>query len=146
MITQGFYTASMSPIDKVRLDLFFDNRESVLVEELVYVAQNGRVHRVPAGFTTDGASIPPGFWRLIGTPHGVAGWPSNHPNYLPAAVVHDWYCIKSYDLKGIYRWRLRISSDKLFAEMLKYLGLPAWKISVMYLGVRAHALKAQFRP
>jgi hypothetical protein len=44
----------------------------------------GRRWAVPAGFTTDGASIPPFCWLLVGHPYS--------PSSLRAAILHDWMC------------------------------------------------------
>lgn len=42
----------------------------------------GRVYYIPAGFQTDGASIPRFLWRVCGTPLDVPR--------VYAALVHDW--------------------------------------------------------
>jgi hypothetical protein len=44
----------------------------------------GRRFIVPAGFQTDGASIPPLCWLLVGHPYS--------PSSLRAAILHDWQC------------------------------------------------------
>ena len=44
----------------------------------------GRRFLVPEGFTTDGASIPPPCWLLVGHPYS--------PSSLRAAILHDWMC------------------------------------------------------
>lgn len=41
----------------------------------------GQYHRIPSGFTTDGASIPRLFWRVIDTPFS--------PDIIAAAIIHD---------------------------------------------------------
>jgi hypothetical protein len=43
---------------------------------------NGLVISVPAGFQTDGASIPPAFQWAVGSPAD--------PEYFAAALAHDW--------------------------------------------------------
>lgn len=74
----------------------------------------------PAGFETDGASIPRFFWRLIGPP--LAG------KYAPAAVLHDY----------LYQRQIftRRGSDVVFKFMMETLGVPQWKINLIYYGVR----------
>lgn len=47
-------------------------------------ARFGVVWVVPDGFTTDGASIPPLCWPLVGHPYS--------PSSLRAAILHDWMC------------------------------------------------------
>lgn len=83
-----------------RTDQYRDEGEAVVVVEwlvhpgkdrLVRVARPfifrdmaGRLWRVPAGFISDGASIPRVFWWLIG--HPLMG------DYRRAALVHDFAC------------------------------------------------------
>ena len=85
---------------------------------------NGVTFRVtvPAGFISDGASIPRLLWSLIGPPIG-----SNH---LIPAVVHDYLCEEA----RIYPQRLL--ADAVFFCLLKQHNVPAWKRCLMYLGVR----------
>ncbi|MPW31707.1 DUF1353 domain-containing protein [Agarivorans sp. B2Z047] len=45
---------------------------------------------VPAHFITDGASIPRPFWSLIGSPY--------LPEFITAAIVHDWCCENKWDV------------------------------------------------
>jgi len=47
--------------------------------------QVGMIHlTIPEGFTTDGASIPPLFWAMVGHPYS--------PSSIRAALLHDWLC------------------------------------------------------
>lgn len=54
-----------------------------LVEGLV-VTVGGLRFVVPAGFVTDGASVPPIFWPVVGHPYS--------PSSLRAAILHDYLC------------------------------------------------------
>lgn len=54
-----------------------------LVTSLDAIADGRRLH-VPAGFLTDGASIPPLMWPVVGHPYS--------PSSLRAAILHDWLC------------------------------------------------------
>lgn len=71
---------------------------------------------VPKGFETDFASIPRLFWRIL-PPDDV---------YTQACVLHDFMC--EHDLKS--------RADKIFYESMGILGVPEWKRSVMFFGVR----------
>lgn len=51
--------------------------------DLSYHAASGKVYIVPAGFVTDGGSIPRVCWALIGPPMGDISWSSPF-------VLHDW--------------------------------------------------------
>ena len=52
--------------------------------EGIRIARYGAVYEVPKGFVTDGASIPPIFWPLVGHPYS--------PSSLRAAILHDRMC------------------------------------------------------
>lgn len=58
----------------------------VLVQELVYRDRRGRLWRVPAGFESDGASVPRFLWSLY-PPFGEA--------YEPATWLHDYLYAKA---------------------------------------------------
>lgn len=72
---------------------------------------------VPIGFETDGASVP---WllRWIVSPTGPA---------MPAAVVHDYLLTQGCS------WR---SAARQFRGELQRLGIPAWRVWLMYRAVR----------
>ena len=77
---------------------------------------------VPAGFSSDGASVPRFFWRLV--------FPPGDQKALRAAFVHDW----------LYRthpegW-LRESADLLFLRLLTADGMPKFRAVLAWLGVR----------
>ena len=72
-------------------------------------------YEVPAGFVTDGASIPRFLWRLC-------GHPMESPR-IAAAVVHDWH----YTTGDIPR----ADADALFRELLLEAGV-AWHRAIIY--------------
>ncbi len=76
-------------------------------------------------FCTDGGSIPPIAYLVIGSP-----W---RGKYVEATIIHDWECFMATTLKE------RHAADKKFLKMLKILGVPYWKRRLMYRGVRAGA-------
>ena len=86
----------------------------------------GVIHRVtvPAGYSTDGASIPRLMWSLVGSPFD--------PRFVAAAVVHDWYCDQSR-ITGQYFTR-RIG-DAVFLNLLAVAKVPACKRAAMFVGV-----------
>jgi hypothetical protein len=73
---------------------------------------------IPAGFVTDGASVPRLFWNLI-PPLG---------KYGQAAVVHDY----------LYRWQAysRRRSDDALLEAMWVSGCARWQYAAIYLAVR----------
>lgn len=67
-----------------------------LLERLRYVDSAGQEYWVPFDFSTDGASIPRFFWRVIGHPM--------HLDFVAAAVIHD------------FLWQQAVNGDVEFAK------------------------------
>lgn len=98
--------------------------EAVLMEPwTLYRAGDFFGIEIPAGTTTDGASIPRLLWRVCG-----------HPLQAPrvyAALAHDW----------IYRnaWRLgftRREADEIYYALLRHFGISAFCADVEYYTLR----------
>lgn len=104
----------------LRVEILPDGRRARLLEPFrVRLRELGnRPLSIPAGFETDFASVPRFFWRVV-PPWG---------RYSPAAVVHDY----------LYRTGQvpRDLADRIFLNLMKRLGVPAWKRRVMYWAVR----------
>ncbi|MDP6546128.1 MAG: DUF1353 domain-containing protein [Phycisphaerae bacterium] len=104
--------------------------EFKLAYDFVVCIGAGTTLIAPAGTTTDGASIPRFFWRLIGPP--MTG------RYRQAAVIHD------AGYTGDLQWRIdgalreydRKAMDALFERLMKALGVSWWRRRMMYLAVR----------
>jgi len=77
---------------------------------------------VPAGYLSDGYTIPAVFWLLVGHPLG-------QPHLIPA-VVHDYLC----DIAETYHER--VLADATFFFLLSQYDVPCWKRTVFYVGVR----------
>jgi hypothetical protein len=92
-----------------------------LKEELV-VKWHGRMFVVPAGFESDGASVPRFLWNLIS--------PQIAPETLRAAVAHDF----------LYREQVpgwtRKDADEMFYDLIREDGLSWWRSKLAYTGVR----------
>ena len=77
---------------------------------------------VPAGFRSDGASVPRFFWRLV--------FPPGDALALRAAILHDF----------IYRTRpegwSRDEADRLFLAVMILDGVPVSRALMAWLGVR----------
>lgn len=85
---------------------------------------------VPAGTSTDFASIPRLFWRIL-PPTG---------QYGKAAVVHDYLyqnCGLIEESAGHIRIYTRDRCDQIFLEAMTVLGVPKWKRQAMYWAVRS---------
>ena len=85
---------------------------------------------VPAGFTSDGASIPWPLWPILGNPISTDGV---HEKHLIPAVVHDWLC------EAAMCYEDRVLGDAIFFRLLAEYEVPYWKRAAMYLGVRFYA-------
>jgi hypothetical protein len=64
------------------VELLDDGRHVRLMVDLRFQDARGVVHVAPAGFVSDGASIPQALWSLVGGP--LSG------RYRRAAILHDW--------------------------------------------------------
>lgn len=85
---------------------------------------------VPAGYLTDGATVPRMFWSLL-PPWG---------SYGQAAVVHDILCERlAISVHGINSTITRAQADSAFKQAMVSLKVPRWKRNVMYIAVRVFA-------
>ena len=96
--------------------------EAVLMEDW-HVEVLGVEFVVPAGTTTDGASIPRFLWRLCG-----------HPLQAPrvyAALLHD-YIYRNAQRLGISRKQ----ADEIYRALLRHFGVSAWIAGTEYYALR----------
>lgn len=95
---------------------------------------SGRYVLVPAGFLTDGASVPRLLWCLI-PPWG---------KYGQAAVVHDYLCEYGTTIDETKGHTAQIVcndrefADAMFLESMEVLEVPRWKQTVMGAGVNIY--------
>ncbi len=80
---------------------------------------------VPVGYITDGASIPPFVYSIIGGP-----WSGN---YIEPAIVHDWNCHLAKTVED------RKVADARFLVGMKILKVALWRRRIMWRAVRAQA-------
>lgn len=78
---------------------------------------------IPAGFVSDGASVPRALWRLY-PPFG---------KYLEAAVVHDYFCVLGYAGQSPID---SVAAAKVFREAMIACGVGRWRRNNMYWAVR----------
>ncbi|MDE1465311.1 DUF1353 domain-containing protein [Spartinivicinus poritis] len=108
-------------LNRIKLEHIPNKRKWVLTEELKYYSAQYQTITVPAGFTTDLASIPRLLWSVF---------PPDGP-YLEAAVLHDYLYSKQPALDIS-----RKQADKVFLKAMRALGVPGWKRYSIYYGVR----------
>lgn len=108
----------------MRMDIHQETERGdiLTLEEDLTVRWRGRVVTVPAGFESDGASVPRLLWSSIS--------PRLDPRTLRGAVVHDY----------LYRtapenWT-RKEADTLFYEFIREDGLSWWAAKKAFWGVR----------
>jgi endonuclease G len=83
---------------------------------LCFVRQSGEIIRAQIGLEFDGASIPPVFWLLFGSP--FTG------KYRNAAVIHDTLCFRKDR-----PWR---EAHRIFYECARALGVGRLRSTLMY--------------
>lgn len=91
---------------------------------------SGRIIEAPAGFLTDGASVPRLFWPLL------PAW----GRYSRAAVVHDFLCV-AINAGAPHRFAPdRRTADRIFRHAMRVCGVSAVTRWLMWLAVRAEAV------
>lgn len=105
-------------------------RDMKLLEPFTFTDAAGKRWHVPADTVVNGASIPRGFWTLVGSPYTG--------NYRRASVVHDHYCdTKDERWEAVHRmfYHAMVAGgvSVLEAKVLYgtvYAGGPRWKVVV----------------
>lgn len=96
-----------------------DGATITLSEDLIFKDGQRRVWRTPAGYRSNGASIPKVLWSVIGGP--LSG------RYRIPAVMHDYFCDRrSHDWRIVHR---------AFYEGMRSAGVSATKAWIMYRAV-----------
>ncbi|MCV6625854.1 MAG: DUF1353 domain-containing protein [Cellvibrionaceae bacterium] len=75
-------------------------------------------YTIPAGFESDGASVPRPFWPII----------PRVGKYLTASIVHDWMYVNAIGTKR--------EADRLFKLNMQRAGVSRWRVWLMYLSVK----------
>ncbi len=81
---------------------------------------NGTTYVIPAGYRSDGASVPRFFWRVLS--------PKIDPQTLDPSVEHDFN----------YQFAIgtRLEADRYYLMRLLEYGYPVWKSIITYYAVR----------
>lgn len=104
-----------------------------LEQPLVYevgALGSGRVVAVPAGFVTDGASVPRLLWAIL------PAW----GRYSRAAVVHDYLCILIEQGARHREAPNRAIADAIFREAMAVCGVGVVTRWTLWLGARLGAI------
>ena len=136
MDRQGFYPRHVGLTFPVGWRGHIADQPCVLNHDLYYRDAAGSLHFAPAGTETDGASIPRVFWRAVGHPFRSV--------CLPAAVIHDMYCVQANRLKeqghDVAARAMRRMADDLFREGCRWLGAGRCLSTAYWIGVRCGAM------
>jgi hypothetical protein len=97
-----------------------DSRLFILLAVYRYLSDRFGEIEVPAGFITDGASVPRIFWNIF-APFG---------DYFCAAIIHDFLYSKHN------RHRHRAECDLIFLEAMEAAGVPWLRRRLIYRAVR----------
>lgn len=92
---------------------------AILLKEYRFT-HNYKKYKIPAGFVSDGASIPRIFWRLLDPPITA--------RTFTAQLKHDFAYQTAYCTKK--------EADTLFLKDMLNAGYPRWKAYCDYVGVR----------
>lgn len=104
-ITEGINRGKFLLLERFEYHIGSKNSEEIII--------------VPAGFISDGATIPPILWPIIGHPMA---------NYAQGAFLHDiLYRDKVYSRKRC---------DEIFLESMVVLEIALWKRKIIYWGLR----------
>ena len=92
----------------------------IVTLEPYFVTGVSRYFVIPAGYRSDGASVPRFLWRLLS--------PCIDPVTLVPSIVHDY----------MYEWKIgtRFDADLWYAEALCRAGYPQWKCLLTFAGIR----------
>ena len=99
--------------------LLDDGRNIRLESDLVFIDPADVRWAAPKGAIVDGASIPKGFWSIIGGP--LEG------KYRNASIIHDWFCDK--------RTRTWQATHRVFYDGMIASGVGAVQAKLMYYAV-----------
>src|SRR5690606_2717654 len=128
------YTAPLDiRYDPVASAILGQDHWRVLTSFRYYIGDkySGRWVFVPAGYLTDGASVPKIFHNVVG-PWGAHG---------QAAVVHDILCeYLSITQDGLPVLITRKQANLIFLEAMEVLSVPAWRREVMYAAVEGYRI------
>ena len=108
--------------------LYVNGRDWAVAEDISYCTKAVPVSTVRAGFTTDFATIPPLLWPVM----PPAGDGRNF--YGLAALWHDWLYWHG-KIEGVPITRAR--ADRIFLELMLYLGVSRPLARLMWTAVRA---------
>jgi hypothetical protein len=116
-VVQAVFLTPATPSD--------DYRDMKLLASFGYLDPYGVYWEVPAGYVTNGASVPWYLWPALGGPYDGP--------YRDAAVLHDYYCEKQ-----LFTWE---QTHEMFYNASLRRGVSETKAKTMYLGLQMFGYK-----
>lgn len=113
---------------------FEDDGWAVLVEPLVWECDfkgSGLVATVPAGFASNGVSMPRLLWWFL---------PPWGDRATRAAILHDYLCQRVDEARPVVGAETRAACDRQFRLALMALGIAPWRAWLCWAGVRAYSI------
>jgi len=86
------------------------------------------IYRIPAGFITDGATIPRILWPIFGTPTDIPR--------LYVALLHDYLYTVGPQIDPNPKCHLRRTADKIYRDFNIQLGEPVCRTKIEYRFIR----------
>ena len=99
-----------------------DNEHLIIVNDFTIRDKRGVYWTTPAGFVTDGASVPKWLRPIIGDPF--------KGKTLEAAVIHDVYCVN--------KERSQKDTHRIFRDLCEDNGVSSIRAWVMWSAIRAY--------
>ena len=109
------------------VELSPDGRDIKLAKDFWYRDPDQQLWDVPAGYSSNGASIPRAFWSIIGGPLEGA--------YRDAAIFHDYYC-ENFQVRWPEAWKRDWKKlDRAFYYGMRARGVAESKAKLIYAAV-----------
>lgn len=97
------------------------NGRLIVTDERLTFELNGMDYTVPAGFVSDGMSVPRFMWGVLAVPDDDV--------VLAPSVMHDWLYTPVFVCS-------RLKADWFYVRRLRMNGYPIWKCILTFVGVR----------
>ena len=101
---------------ELKLEMLADGRQVKLLEPISFRDSSGVLWTAPAGVISDGLSLPPTLWSIIGPPLDKS--------YARIAILHDYYAERR-----VRSWQ---DTDRMFYEGLIASGVSEIKAKILY--------------
>ena len=108
-------------MQQIPCEIFFEDGVTKIrtLEPISFTGNDGQRHTIPAGYVSDGASVPRFFWRILS--------PSIDGRTLVSSIIHDYEYENGIGTRGgadyDYAVRLYENNYGLIKSSLTYIGV-----------------------